>query len=531
MPNDQLDLRDRAASFASLEAETFDILVIGGGITGAGIARDAAMRGLRVALVEAQDFASGTSSRSSKMIHGGLRYLAQGDVTVVKEAAMERRTLRRIAPHLASTLPMIVPAKSKAGIAKFRTGLWTYEKLGQVSDDEKHEVWSAAELKKEEPHLITNNLAGAIVYPEYLTDDVRLTLANIRSAVAAGAVAVNYAAVKSIIVENGKAIGAEVKETLGSSEQGARVKARVVVNAAGPWVDAIRKLEQPDVKSRLQLTKGIHVVFSRERLKTNRTVVLTTPDKRSIFSCPHGDCAYLGTTDTFYPETDYWPKITREDIDYLIDTANNAFDFGPLNYRDVTAMWSGLRPLLSQEGKAPSEISRKDEILTGVAGILSVAGGKLTAYRLMAERLVSACEKQLGRKPSLCETAEQLLPGGDFEGGFDAKQAEIQAQGVSASEAERIVRFYGGEAGHILAAGGDIAAEAERAVTHEGALTLEDYWNRRSGRARFDPDAGMDALKPAAAKMAELLGWSDSDKEKQITHCQDIHKAKMMALG
>ena len=324
-----LDLRDRGATFAALERQVFDLLVIGGGITGAGIARDAALRGLSVCLVEAQDFASGTSSRSSKMIHGGMRYLIQGDITVVREAATERRTLRNIAPHLATTLPMVIMAKGKAGLAKFRAGLWSYEKLGKVAPAERHELLSAQELRAREPHLITDGYAGAVTYPEYLTDDARLTLANVRSAAGAGATIASYAAVTEIVCEAGAACGAIVQGQLTGETRSATVRAKTVVNAAGPWVDAIRKLEDGSAAPKLQLTKGIHVVFRRERFPVSSSVVMTTPDKRSIFTCPRGEYVYLGTTDTFYPDTDYWPTIEAEDIDYLMQVANQHFDIDP----------------------------------------------------------------------------------------------------------------------------------------------------------------------------------------------------------
>jgi glycerol-3-phosphate dehydrogenase len=530
MTGTRLDLRDRGATFAALEREVFDLLVIGGGITGAGIARDAALRGLSVCLVEARDFASGTSSRSSKMVHGGLRYLAQGDVGIVREAATERRTLRRIAPHLATTLPMVVMARGKAGLAKFRAGLWSYEKLGRVAPDERHETLSAKELRAREPHLVTDGIAGAIYYPEYLTDDARLTLANVRSAGAAGAIIASYAAVTEIVCEAGVAAGAVVAGQLAGETRSATVRAKTVVNAAGPWVDAIRKLEDGTAAPKLQLTKGIHVVFRRARFPVNSSVVMTTPDKRSIFTCPRGEYVYIGTTDTFYPDMDYWPKIETDDIDYLIQVTNQHFDIDPLTHDDIVSVWSGVRPLLGQEGKSPSEISRKEEILEGPGGVLSMAGGKLTAYRLMAQKLVDMCERRLGRPPTTCTTAEQILPGGDLEDSFNELQQQLEEKGLGRSDAERLARLYGSEAAKILASGGDLRAEVEFAVQCEGALTLEDYWVRRSARARFDVNGGVDSLAPAAAVMAGLLGWSQDEKERQVGVCHAIREHEMSAV-
>ena len=530
MTGTHIDLRDRRATFAALEDETFDILVIGGGITGAGIARDAALRGLSVCLVEARDFASGTSSRSSKMVHGGLRYLVQGDVSIVREAATERRTLRRIAPHLATTLPMVVMAKGRAGMAKFRAGLWSYEKLGKVDPAERHEAVSASELRQREPHLITDGFAGAICYPEYLTDDARLTLANVRSAVAAGATVASYAAAPEMLHAAGAVCGAVVEGQLAGETLSASVQARVIVNAGGPWVDAIRKLEDATAIPKLQLTKGIHLVFHRDRFPVNSSVVMTTPDKRSIFTCPRGDYVYLGTTDTFYPDRDYWPTIESEDIDYLLDATNQHFDIEPLSHDDIVSVWSGVRPLLGEEGKSPSEISRKNDILEGSGGVLSMAGGKLTAYRVMAQKLVDMCETRLGRTPTNCSTADAILPGGNLECTFTDFQRQLEEKGLGSSEAERLTRLYGSEAIEILASGGDLKAEVEFSVQCEGALTLEDYWVRRSARARFDVKGGIDCLVPAAAVMAELLSWTVDERDGQVAACLAIRKLEMAAV-
>ncbi|PLW66778.1 glycerol-3-phosphate dehydrogenase/oxidase [Pseudohalioglobus lutimaris] len=530
MTSTHLDLRDRAATFTALKADTFDMLVIGGGITGAGIAREAALRGLSVCLVEAQDFASGTSSRSSKMVHGGMRYLLQGDLAVVREAARERRTLRKIAPHLATTLPMILMARGKTGVAKFRTGMWTYEKLGQVVAAEKHEALDLAELQKREPLLITEGYSGAVTYPEYLTDDGRLTLANVRSAAAAGAVVASYAAATEILLENGKAIGAIVKGQLVGEERTAAVRARTIVNASGPWVDAIRKLEDENAPSKLLLTKGIHVVFKRERFPVNSSVVMSTSDKRAIFTCPRGDYVYLGTTDTFHPDSEYWPEISSEDIDYLIDVTNTYFDVEPLTHADIVSVWSGVRPLIAEEGKSPSEISRKDDVLEGAGGVISIAGGKLTAYRVMANRVIELCENRLGRKVGKCRSADYILPGGDLGGSFAEFQEQLEQQGLAPNEAERMTRLYGSEALDILGAGGDLEAEVEFAVKREGALTLEDYWVRRSARARFSDAGGIDCLVPAAGVMAKLLDWTEQERDQQVEGCVAIRNKEMAAV-
>lgn len=515
-----LDFRDRGRLFAALEAEAFDVLVIGGGVTGAGVARDAAMRGLKVALVEAQDFASGTSSRSSKMIHGGLRYLAQGDLGLVREAASERKAVERIAPHLTRMTPFIVPARNAAGIAKLNAGLWTFEKLGGVAKDRKHESWGREELARNEPALRTDDLAGAIVYPEYLTDDSKLTIANVRSAAAHGAVVASYAPVTEFLTEGGHVVGAIVGDVLSSG--GARVRAKVVVNAAGPWVDALRRLEDGAAPKRLALTKGIHLVVPGEKLPIRRTVVVSTPDKRSIFTVPKRGMTYIGTTDTFYDRPEHWPRIEASDVDYLLDAVAARFTTPRLSHSDITSAWSGVRPLVAEQGKSPSDISRKDELWTGPHGVLSIAGGKLTAYRQMAEDVVDKVQKMLGQKPTKSVTATTPLVSGDVQ--VDAVVASLKSNGLNDNQAQRLVQLYGAEA---LEAVGGPDVEARRAVLFEGALTLEDYWVRRSARAWFDADAGIGALDPAAAAMGELLEWSNDERLRQIAHCRAIHDVSM----
>jgi glycerol-3-phosphate dehydrogenase len=522
-----LDFRDRASLFDGLDGTTFDVLVIGGGVTGAGVARDAAMRGLNTVLVEARDFASGTSSRSSKMIHGGLRYMAQGDLALVQEAATERKAVERIAPHLTRQTPFVIPAKNAAVTAKLRAGLWAFEKLGGVPKARRHEVWSASELEAKEPTIDVRGLAGAVVYPEYLTDDARLTLANVRSARAHGATVLSYAPVLSLLMEGGRAVGAVLSDALGGAGERARVTARVIVNAAGPWVDAVRHAEDGEAGARLQLTKGVHLVVDKRRLPIERTIIMPAADRRSVFAVPRGEVVYLGTTDTFHPDADYWPEITAADVDYLLEAAAARFT-QRLSRRDVLAAWSGVRPLVAQAGKSASDISRKDEVWTGPAGVLSIAGGKLTAYRKMAERIVDSVEEILERKPSPCLTAETPLPGGDVDP--EGLAAALAPRLGSAAEAQRVVGLYGSDAASIADAGGGPAAEARYAVLQEGALTLEDYWARRSARAWFDLDAGLGSLEAAAKAMAPLLGWNASQIAVQVDACRRLHRDSLSAL-
>lgn len=527
MSNTDLDLRNRYALFSALEGEVFDLLIIGAGITGAGIARDAAMRGLRVALIDAGDIGAGTSSRSSKLIHGGSRYLAQGDLTVVRQAANERKTLRRIAPHLSLTNPMVVPGRTKVQVQGIKAFIWSYEKLGNVEKAERHKVWTRKRLQQEEPLVRAEEFAGAVVFPEYLTDDARLTLGNARSAFGAGAVVVTYAAAREIILEESRVAGAVVQSTLPTDERIARVRARIVINAAGPWVDAIRLMEDKDAGKKLQLTKGIHVVMSRDRVPITRTIIMYAPDGRGLFVVPRGRHVYFGTTDTFYSKAEYWPEITREDIDYLLTTAMAYLNVAPFTDSDIVALWAGLRPLLGEEGRKPSEISRRDEIMEGSGGLLSVAGGKLTSYRIMAEQIVDRCEKLLNRAHVHAPTAEEPLPGGDFSETFQALCSRIERCGLSPQEASRAALLYGSEGLAIFAGEKGLAAEVRHAVLAEGALTLEDYWVRRSARGRFDEEGGLASLEAAANLMGTLLGWTDAEEDRQVRSCREIRADEM----
>jgi glycerol-3-phosphate dehydrogenase len=523
----RIDARDRARRFASLEQQRFDVVVIGGGVTGAGIARDAALRGLSVALLEARDFASGTSSRSSKMIHGGLRYLAQGHVALVRETASERQILRRIAPHLAKPERFVIPLRTAASAGLARAGLWVYERLGKVPSAERHSILDIAELARCEPLMNTNGLYGAAAYAEFLTDDARLVLANLRSAQAAGATVVNYAAVDSLLQENGRVVGVTASSTLPGEERTARILGQLVISAAGVWVDQVRALEAGQGDARLALSRGIHLVLHHDRLPVNNTIVLPTHDKRMAFAVPRGKFTYLGTTDVFHDRADYWPEFERTDVDYLRAAAERNLRTTPITDDDIVAMWSGIRPLVREPGKKANEVSRKDEIWTSPAGLISVAGGKLSAYRAMAEHVVDLAVKRLGRPVLPCSTATRPLAGGERTLGA----GEIARLNSDPVEAERLARLYGDEAAGIVADGGDVAAEARHAVLSEGALTLEDYWVRRSARAWFDEHAGLDSLAPAARAMAKLLGWNDAERERQISLCRSLEQDSRKPLA
>ena len=516
----RFDQTDRERSFRTLSDQCFDLLVIGGGITGAGVVRDAAMRGLSVALIEAQDLASGTSSRSSKMIHGGLRYLVAGDVAVVKESASERATLHRIAPHLAQKTPYVIPTSSVRSELILRAALWAYERLGGVDRADYHEVWSNEELAEKEPLLERSRLRGAVVYPEFLTDDSRLTVATVRSAIDHGAAAVTY--LKATDIRKDQTFNIDAASTLPRETRELTISARAVVNAAGPWVDQVCNLENPQ-PPRLALSRGVHLVFNHADLPVRNTVVMRTPDARRIFAVPLGRYTYIGTTDDYHPEHEYWPPVTDQDVSYLLATTKRVMPEASLSPDRIVSVWSGIRPLVGDgSGRASKELSRKDEVWISPSGLLSVGGGKLSAYRAMAERIVDTVVEDHDFAVKPCTTADVPLPGGG---------AEVLASDLAGAgdvQAERLARLYGTEGADLIGDTGErtlLKAEVCHAVQCEGALRLEDYWARRSSRAWFDEGAGLPVLHEAATAMAELLGWDDNRKGMEIENCRDIDRA------
>jgi glycerol-3-phosphate dehydrogenase len=508
-----------------LEREAFDLVVIGGGISGAGIAREATLRGLSVALLEADDYAAGTSSRSSKLIHGGLRYLAHGDVALVRKTALERKRIHALAPHLAEPRWMLVPTRSRAGLLKFRAGIGTYEKLGAVADADRHRSFDAQELAREEPLLDREQFPFACAYREYATDDAHLVLANLRAAAALGAAVLNRVPVESIERPGGgraEAVGIHCLET----GRRTRVRARCIINAAGPWVENVQCLERPDAPPLLHLSKGVHVVIPAERLPVHHMLVLSTSDRRSIFAIRRGESVYVGTTDTSYAgEQRIWPEILREDVEYLLAPLARYLRGPAPTPDDVVGAWAGLRPLVAQPGKPPSEISRRDEIRVGPGGVVTLAGGKLTGYRPMARETLerAAAESDLRLAPAPVD--EPPLPGGDFSGSLESLAAELGTQtGLPEATNARLVRLYGRESFELAALGHEaliadapiLAGEVDWSVTHEGAMTLIDVLYRRMRVPLYVPSAREAVLEPLAAKLASLLDWSAERRQAEL---------------
>jgi glycerol-3-phosphate dehydrogenase len=512
----------RPAVLRELEAERFDLLVVGGGITGAGVAREAARRGLRVALLEAHDFAAGTSSRSTKLVHGGLRYLAQGDVRLVREGALERKAIHRIAPHLAEPLWMVLPSEGALGALGWRAAIAVYERLGAVAAAERHRSWSRAELALEEP-LLAPRWRRAAVYREYRTDDARLVLACLRAAVAEGASALSYAPLRALRADGAQGVVAEAQCALSGAEL--RVRARAAVNAAGPWAGAVRGLAQPQgARPWLHLTRGIHVALPHARLPLHNMVMLRAQDGRLLFAIPRPPVVYVGTTDTTHAgPPELWPQVPLAEVEYLLEALPRYFSIAPVRPDEIVASWAGLRPLIAQPGRRPSEISRRDELQLDPGPLLSIAGGKLTGYRAMARAVLGALAPSLGW-PLAAPGEEPPLPGGELGASLGAAAAQLaQRAGLRLDVAERLLRLYGAESAQVLALGSEAlcsespvrVGEIEWATSREGALALEDVFYRRTRAALYEP-AASHWIEPMASRMAKLLSWTEARRAAEV---------------
>jgi glycerol-3-phosphate dehydrogenase len=438
-------------------------------------------------------------------------------------------------PHLARPIQMLVPVHSRAGYAKISAGLWTYDRMARVLKDERNEMLSRDETLGLEPLLRSDNLYGAATYYEYLTDDARLVIQTITSAAALGAVVANYAEVTDLIAAAGRLSAALVRDA--TTDEEFPLRAKVIVNAAGPWVDAVRLLQGDGERPRLHLTKGIHLVVPRERLPVSRIVVMNTPDRRAVFVVPRGAVAYLGTTDTEYEGRYDDPWITLDDVRYLLDAANATFAVERLGLDDVVGACAGLRPLLHQEGKKPTEISRKDEVMVGPTGLISIAGGKLTTYRKMAERAVDMVVERLSergaRLPEKRGDSEQaLLSGGDTGDDVAAFAARLMKRWpqVPADIVDRLVTLYGSNGERMVEAMAGDPRLAERcapgvavtrsevayAVREEMALTLEDFLERRARLFLWDPHNGLTVATEVARLMGDLLGWDAQRRDAEL---------------
>jgi glycerol-3-phosphate dehydrogenase len=505
----------RSHRLAALANRRFDVLVIGGGITGCGIARDAALRGLSVALVEKDDFASGTSSRSSRLIHGGVRYLEHGHLHLVFESSAERRRLLRLAPHLVRPLSFTWPVYEGARIPRWKlgAGLALYDVLALFRNVGRHKRLSRADVLAREPMLGSDGLRGGAAYYDAATDDARLTLANAIAAAEAGAVVVNHAIAGERIVENGRVIGATISDSVGDAPH-VEVSAAVVVNATGPWSSDVRG------------SKGAHIAVPRDRVGNNGALTLLAPaDGRVFFVLPAGTNAVIGTTETPAPSSPDDVRATNEDVRYLLDATNGFFPSANLRPTDVVSAWAGIRPLVPTSGSAGSA-SREHVIATSRDGVVSITGGKLTTYRIMAAQVVDTVLHELRRTAAPTSSAVLPLPGGDIAS-LDALIAAITRETGDLQLATHLAS-YGSRWTNVWA---ECTADAARrvldelpytfgelryAIRSEFALTLGDLFMRRTHLAFETRDHGMSVTAPVADAIAPLLGWDAAAQRRAI---------------
>ena len=522
----------RRADLDAMAAAPVDVLVIGGGVTGAGIARDAAMRGLRTALVESGDFGGGTSSRSSRLVHGGLRYLEHGWLRLVFEASRERRILLRIAPHLVRPLPFLFPVHAGGRVGRWRlaAGLWVYDLLSAFRNVHGHRMLSRRAVLRAEPRLRDRGLRGGGRYYDAWCDDARLVLANARAARRHGALVASYAAVTGLEKAGGQLRGALVEDVLDGRRLA--VHAHAIVNATGPWSDALRRLDDPAVEPLLRPTKGVHVAVPRHRVGNEGAITMTSPlDGRVMFVLPWGDATIIGTTDTDYPGDPADVAPVSADVTYLLRSANALFPDARLTAGDVIAAWAGLRPLLRDGGAgSTAAVPREHRVVESPSGLLTIAGGKLTTYRSMAAELVDAVAARLhridGRRVApRAATATVPLPGGEVAD-LELLVRELVKETVAEPVARHLVGRYGSEAMAVanlaardptLAAplGPGLAtlrAEVVHQARREMALTVSDVMTRRTDLFRRDPRQGAEVTPVVAGLLAEELGW-DAGRE------------------
>ncbi|RKQ18055.1 glycerol-3-phosphate dehydrogenase/oxidase [Ureibacillus endophyticus] len=520
--------KERSTILNTLNHYSFDVLVIGGGITGAGIALDAASRGLSVALVDMQDFAAGTSSRSTKLIHGGLRYLKQFEIGLVAEVGREREIVYENAVHVTKPEWMLLPLYKKGTLGKFttRAALTLYDRLARVRPNERRKMLNKKETLQKVPILKEDGLLGAGYYVEYKTDDARLTLEVIKKALEFKAVCINYARVNGFEYKKKKIVAANVRDEI--SGISITIHAHQIVNATGPWVDDVRKMDKVHNNKQVRHTKGIHIVFDQSKLPLQQAVYFETEDGRMVFAIPRGGKTYVGTTDTFYDDDPIQPVASAEDVTYLLNATRFIFPKINITEKDIESSWAGIRPLIFEKGKNPSEISRKDEIWSSPSGLVTIAGGKLTGYRQMAETIVDEIIKKHKFKHAQKSNTKFLPLSGakglnsiNFHDFVANKAKEGEQLGISYNESKQLVEKYGtnvDDVFHFIRKGNEtnlpnpLYAELLYSIYFEMALTPSDFFIRRTGYLYFDMELVKKYKDEVIEVMSNTIGYSESEK-------------------
>ncbi|HZG14073.1 MAG TPA: glycerol-3-phosphate dehydrogenase/oxidase [Candidatus Bathyarchaeia archaeon] len=534
----------RKEMLRAMSNQKYDVIIIGGGITGVGIALDAVTRGMKVALVEMQDFAAGTSSRSTKLVHGGLRYLKQLEVQMVAEVGKERAIVYENGPHVTTPEWMVLPFHKGGTFGRFSTslGLMLYDFLAGVKGSERRKMLDVQETLRKVPLIKKEGLLGGGNYVEYRTDDARLTIEVAKAACHHGADLVNYAKVEELLYENGRIVGVKAIDQVDGEAYA--LYGTKIVNATGPWVDSLREKDGSLKGKRLQLSKGIHVIIDQSRFPLTQAVYFDTPDGRMVFAIPRDGKTYVGTTDTFYKEEIAHPRMTEEDRQYVINAIHYMFPEVKITEKDIESSWAGVRPLIYEEGKSASEISRKDEIWESASGLITIAGGKLTGYRKMAEMVVDLLVKHLqsqGQKIYRpCITKHLPISGGDVGGSthFPAFIAEKTKEGMdlglSKGQAEKLARMYGSNVDrlfHIVQQHAqknemiplpvDLFASLVYGIEEEMVVTPVDFFVRRTSMLLFRIQEVHKWKKPVLAFMSKRFGWS---QEQEYAYSAELEK-------
>lgn len=532
--------RDRREALQRMKEEEFDLVIIGGGITGAGAARDAASRGMKVALIEADDFASGTSSRSSKLIHGGIRYLENLEFHLVFEALSERQRLFDMAPHLVHPLRFILPVYKTGRVPawKMGIGMWVYDALSLFEAPELHRYLDKNELSDEFPHLQIRDLEGGFAYYDAYMDDDRLVLETLRSAHNFGAQAANFVRAGALRMENGLVTGVEAEDLI--SKQKFFINARHVISSVGPWTDEVGEKFFPKWKKRLRPSKGVHLTFSRERFPLKDAVVMGA-EKRIVFAIPRHEMVIVGTTDTDFPQDPSLVRTEKDDVEYLLRVLENYFPGERIEEKDIIGCYAGVRPLIDDDSQTESKTSREHLIWSEGAGVTFVAGGKYTTYRNMAEQTVKHAlnfftieERAKFNHNRTTEPLNPLVTPFLLARAMSEQAEWAQHFALPKKFTELLASRHGLEALDILERADSTlrivsndaneawvwAAEALHAVEHTMCLHLRDFYFRRSPLVLSRRDHGLPFKEAIAEAMAKVLGWSESEKAEEINALQ-----------
>jgi len=519
----------RAQAWERLRTEQFDVVVIGGGVVGAGTALDAATRGLRVALVEARDFASGTSSRSSKMFHGGLRYLEQLEFGLVREALHERElSLTTLAPHLVKPLPFLFPLTNRVWERPYvAAGIFLYDQLGGSKSVPAQRHLTRAGALRLAPGLKRGSLIGGIRYYDTVVDDARHTMMVARTAAHYGAVVRTSTQVVSLLSEGDRVVGVEVRD----SEDGAvaEVRGHVVINATGVWTDEIQALSRQRGRFRVRASKGVHIVVPRDRIVSEVAIILRT-EKSVLFVIPWGTHWIIGTTDTDWNLDLAHPAATKADIDYILEHVNAALAT-PLTHDDIDGVYAGLRPLLAGESEETSKLSREHAVASPTPGLVAIAGGKYTTYRVMGADAVDAAAEFVPSRVAPSITEKVPLVGADGYFALVNQTEQVGAEyGLHPYRVRHLLDRYGSLITDVLAIAADrpdllepiadapvyLRVEAAYAAAAEGALHLEDILARRMRISIEYPHRGVDCAREVAEIVAPILGWGPADVDRQV---------------